>query len=663
MEINKLPNTTVEISKIDGATTELPPAWLTATEREGASRWSYGSGRLRDWRLAAAAALCGDGWATTVELGDGGGLDEEHEDSLEIVVFLAPFEKELAPKVELKPLPSSLRLEGRKHDELPIDDTFKGETFLAVNAYVPWFADIVNFLRYPDGIVRRCIPEEEFDSVLHHCHASPYGRHMSADRIALKALWTAFKTPIGVSPFKLVFGKSCHLPVEYEHKACSTVSKLNLDESVSRENRLLSLNELEEFKMDAYENAKIYKERTKYFHDKRILRRSFEPGDQVLLYNSRLKLFPGKLKSRWSGRFKVVEQSPSGADYCWHYWRSICGQWPKGGILFTGGEDRNITAWDTKSGKVAYSIDDAHSARVKGILVLSDNDEEYPYLVASASSDGNIRVWDLRMGGKEKSNPLAMANTKSRLTCLAGSSIKCPKDIKDVFSALKGSAVELNSNTDTLKQQKFVTTNRRPELLLHHREFMPPPSTERRKIGEEFRCCSGDAARSQECRPHAPSLPSGGGRRKRKDRQSSSARSASSNRNRGERATIGFSPLCCLRRRRTVTSEATTAVTLLRCCWRSEEMAAPETPTPETAIATARCRRLTPLNSDAVQEKQGGKRKLRLAVAAGDRRTQLLLWRNVVDFRESPSPLLSFSTISRVVAFLLARRRRQGGGR
>lgn len=99
------------------------------------------------------------------------------------------------------------------------------------------------------------------------------------------------------------------------------------------------------------------------------------------------------------------------------------------GILFTGGEDRNITAWDTASGKVAYSIEDAHAARVKGIVVLSknsdDSEEENPYIVASASSDGVIRVWDVRMANKGKPNPLAEANTKSRLTCLAGSSIKC----------------------------------------------------------------------------------------------------------------------------------------------------------------------------------------------------------------------------------------------
>ncbi|KAL2523723.1 Transducin/WD40 repeat-like superfamily protein [Abeliophyllum distichum] len=108
--------------------------------------------------------------------------------------------------------------------------------------------------------------------------------------------------------------------------------------------------------------------------------------------------------------------------------RILCAAPGTNGILFTGGEDRNVTAWDSTSGKVAYSIEDAHAARVKGIVVLSkscsDSGEEDPYIVASASSDGVIRIWDVRMANKEKTNPLAEANTRSRLTCLAGSSIK-----------------------------------------------------------------------------------------------------------------------------------------------------------------------------------------------------------------------------------------------
>lgn len=98
------------------------------------------------------------------------------------------------------------------------------------------------------------------------------------------------------------------------------------------------------------------------------------------------------------------------------------------GLLYIGGEDRSVTAWDTKTGKIAYQIEDAHSTRVKGIVVLSkSNDtsvEDDPYLVTSASSDGVIRVWDVRMASKEKPIPLAEVNTKSRLTCLAGTSLK-----------------------------------------------------------------------------------------------------------------------------------------------------------------------------------------------------------------------------------------------
>ena len=116
-----------------------------------------------------------------------------------------------------------------------------------------------------------------------------------------------------MSPYRLVYGKACHLLVEFKYRVYWAIKKFNFDKQQANSERRLQLTVVEEICNDAYETAKIYKQPMKGFHDKQILRKSFTLGKKVLLFNSRLRLFLSKVRFRLSDPFIVQNIFQHGA--------------------------------------------------------------------------------------------------------------------------------------------------------------------------------------------------------------------------------------------------------------------------------------------------------------------------------------------------------------
>ncbi|GJU96444.1 hypothetical protein Tco_1321200 [Tanacetum coccineum] len=206
------------------------------------------------------------------------------------------------------------RLENPHKDVLEnknINEHFPLETLGVISCKsTPWFADYANF--YAGNFIIKGMSTQQkrkfFKDVKHYFWDDPYLFRTCADQIIRRCMH-------GQEAIDIL--KACHEgPTEGHHSAKITARKAlkhaNFDLKTAGDHQKLQLNELNELRDQAYENSLIYKERTKKLHDSKIKNRIFNVGDRVLLFNSHLKIFLRKLKTRWSGPFTITKVFPYG---------------------------------------------------------------------------------------------------------------------------------------------------------------------------------------------------------------------------------------------------------------------------------------------------------------------------------------------------------------
>ncbi|GJR74510.1 reverse transcriptase domain-containing protein [Tanacetum coccineum] len=229
------------------------------------------------------------------------------------------------------------------------------------NQVAPWSLQILQTTSGENSVIkviRRCVSGQEALDILKACHSGPTGDNYGAitpleksrsgfycptiykewpiglcHPVFLKEPWEKIPVPSWSDTLDDAYAASAQLTklprVGYSIKILCTgrhssteraralkpywaLKHTNFDIQTAGDHRKVQLNELNELRDQAYENSLIYKEKTKRIHDAKIKNRVFNVGDRVLLFNSRLKIFSGKLKSRWSGPFTIVQVFPYG---------------------------------------------------------------------------------------------------------------------------------------------------------------------------------------------------------------------------------------------------------------------------------------------------------------------------------------------------------------